>query len=89
MVEEGWVGQHSLCIGLNDSVSTMFDFADFILVNLKPSLYDDCRGFAGVGMSHFRVCGRRRHGVLGPLRLGWLARCVFCEAPDSEEYARA
>lgn len=58
----------------------MIEFDDFMLVIAKPSLYDDCRGFAGVGMPHHRDPPRR--GVLQRLGLGWLARCLFCETPD-------
>ena len=59
----------------------MIEFDDFMLVIAKPSLYDDCRGFAGVGMPHRRV--PQRQGILGRFGLGWLARCLFCETPDT------
>ncbi len=65
----------------------MIEFDDFMLVLAKPELYDDCRGFAGVGMPHHR--GPPRQGVLGRRGLGWLARCLFCETPDTVKYARA
>ncbi len=64
----------------------MIEFDDFMLVIAKPELYDNCRGFAGVGMPHHR--GPPRHGVLGRLGLGWLARCLFCETPDKVRYSR-
>ena len=62
----------------------MIEFDDFMLVLVKPELYDNCRGFAGVGMPHRRIEGRRRQGVVG-----WLARCLFCETPDTARPARA
>ena len=65
----------------------MIEFDDFMLVIAKPSLYDDCRGFAGVGMPHHR--GSPRQGVLRRLGLGWLARCLFCETPDTVKSSRA
>ena len=64
-----------------EAEAAMIEFNDFMLVIAKPSLYDDCRGFAGVGMPRCRVGGPRRKGVLGRLGLGWLARCLFCETP--------
>ena len=65
----------------------MIEFDDFMLVIAKPSLYDDCRGFAGVGMPHHR--GSPRQGVLRRLGLGWLARCLFCETPDRVKPSRS
>ena len=62
----------------------MIEFDDFMLVLVKPELYDNCRGFAGVGMPHHRIDGRRRQGVLG-----WLARYLFCETPDTVKFSRA
>ncbi|MFP6729520.1 MAG: hypothetical protein VCD50_05035 [Alphaproteobacteria bacterium] len=62
----------------------MIEFDDFVLVLAKPELYGDCRGFAGVGMPHHRIDNSRRQGVLG-----WLARCLFCETPDTVKFARA
>ena len=61
----------------------MTEFDDFILVIVKPSLYDHCRGFAAVGLPRCRVGGARRRGILERLGLGWLARCLFCETPVS------
>ncbi len=65
-----------------EAEAAIIEFNDFMLVIAKPSLYDDFRGFAGVGMPRCRVGGPRRHGVLGRLGLGWLARCLFCETPE-------
>ncbi len=65
----------------------MIEFDDFMLVLVKPELYDNCRGFAGVGMPHHR--GSPRQGVLRRLGLGWLARCLFCETPDTVKSSRA
>ena len=59
----------------------MIEFDDFMLVIAKPELYGDCRGFAGVGMPHHRYSPRQ--GILVRLGLGWLARCLFCETPDT------
>ncbi len=59
----------------------MFEFADFMIVLVKPKLYEDCRGFAGVGMPRCRVDRARRQRILGRFGLGWLARCLFCETP--------
>jgi hypothetical protein len=59
----------------------MIEFDDFILIAADPKLYDNCRGFGGVGMPRCRVGGGWRQRVLGRLRLGWLARCLFCETP--------
>ncbi len=67
---------------LIEAEAAMIEFNDFMLVIAKSSLYDHCRGFAGVGMPRCRVGGPRRQGVLGRLGLGWLARCLFCETPD-------
>ncbi len=62
----------------------MIEIDDFMVVLVKPELYDNCRGFAGVGMPHRRIESRRRQGVLG-----WLARCLFCETPDTATPSRA
>ncbi len=67
----------------------MIEFDDFMLVLAKPELYDNCRGFAGVGMPHCRIGGPRRQGVLRLLGLSWLARCLFCETPDTAKPSRA
>ncbi len=65
----------------------MIEFDDFMLVIAKPELYDNCRGFAGVGMPHHR--GPQRQGVLARLGLGWLARCLFCETPDTVKFSHS
>ena len=42
--------------GANDEAGAyMIEFDDSVLVIAKPSLYDQCRGFAGIGMPHCRV----------------------------------
>ncbi len=67
----------------------MIEFDDFMLVIAKPELYDNCRGFAGVGMPHHRAGSPFREGVLERLGLGWLARCLFCETPDRMKSSRS
>ncbi|MGI9388096.1 MAG: hypothetical protein ACR2OX_11750 [Methyloligellaceae bacterium] len=52
----------------------MNEFMDFHLVVSDPSLYRNCRGFAGCGLSKCR--SRPRHRFLG---LSFLARLIFCD----------